>query len=320
MNLKILPFGAEFIPDAAVMFYDHFQALLRSVPVLPDVFNQPQVVEQKLSTLRSRFPTFAAVENGRLVGFLGGYILNDLRGMGRKSVYCPEWGHAALPDRKNEIYRALYHAAAQEWTAQEVRTHALGILAHDTEARDVWFWNGFGLLVVDAVRSLAPLNAVPGADVTIRLAGLEDAQTAAQLEAEHWQHYTRPPVLMHANPPDDAAALREMLNQPGNTLWLAEWRGEPVGMLRLETHSHGAADIVQAEGVAAITGLYVRSQARGQGAAAAMLDAALAHYRALDYKCCSVDFESFNPTAAAFWMKYFQPVCFSLMRHPEALL
>ena len=131
----------------------------------------------------------------------------------------------------------------------------------------------------------------PGADVTIRLAGLEDAQAAAQLEAEHWQHYTRPPVLMRANPPDDASALREMLNQPGNTLWLAEWRGEPVGMLRLETHRHGAADIVQAEGVAAITGLYVRPQARGLGAAAAMLDAALAHYRALDYKCCSVDFE-----------------------------
>jgi GNAT superfamily N-acetyltransferase len=69
----------------------------------------------------------------------------------------------------------------------------------------------------------------------------------------------------------------------------------------------------------AITGAYTRPHFRGQGVAPALLDAASRHYRDLGYERCSVDFESFKPEAAQFWMKYFIPVCLSVMRHPEAL-
>jgi len=31
-----------------------------------------------------------------------------------------------------------------------------------------------------------------------------------------------------------------------------------------------------------------------------------------------LDFESFNPQARSFWLRYFQPVAYSLMRIPEA--
>jgi len=48
-----------------------------------------------------------------------------------------------------------------------------------------------------------------------------------------------------------------------------------------------------------------------------MLDAASRHYEALGFEHCSVDFESINPEAAHFWMKYFEPVCISVNRNPE---
>jgi hypothetical protein len=48
-----------------------------------------------------------------------------------------------------------------------------------------------------------------------------------------------------------------------------------------------------------------------------MLDAALRDYAARDFRRCSVDFESFNPEAAAFWLRYFEPVCYSVLRVPE---
>jgi hypothetical protein len=35
--------------------------------------------------------------------------------------------------------------------------------------------------------------------------------------------------------------------------------------------------------------------------------------------CCAVNFESFNPEAATFWMRYFEPVGLSVMRVPENL-
>jgi GNAT superfamily N-acetyltransferase len=124
---------------------------------------------------------------------------------------------------------------------------------------------------------------------------------------------------MRSTIPEEPAALRQLIGQ-AHSIWLAEWQGTNAGILRFETRSEGAADIVQAPGSAAITGLYVRPHARGLGIATALLEAALAHYRRTGFERCSVDFESFNPTAAAFWMKYFKPVCFSLIRHPEALL
>jgi hypothetical protein len=40
-------------------------------------------------------------------------------------------------------------------------------------------------------------------------------------------------------------------------------------------------------------------------------------YAAQGYTACSVDFESLNPEAAVFWMRYFEPVCYSVLRFPE---
>ena len=62
---------------------------------------------------------------------------------------------------------------------------------------------------------------------------------------------------------------------------------------------------------------YVRPGYRGPHAAAAILHAGLRHYAALGFPVCAVNFESFNPEAAALWPRYFTPVCLSLMRMPE---
>ncbi len=94
--------------------------------------------------------------------------------------------------------------------------------------------------------------------------------------------------------------------------------GRLVGYLRLEGSSFGAADVVEAETTIAVTGEYVQPACRGRRLGAALLDAALRECAGRGYERCSVDFESFNPEAAAFWPKYFEPVCLSVLRIPEA--
>jgi hypothetical protein len=49
-----------------------------------------------------------------------------------------------------------------------------------------------------------------------------------------------------------------------------------------------------------------------------MLDAGLRHYAARGLTTCAVDFEAFNPEAAAFWPRHFAIACMSLMRVPES--
>jgi len=97
-------------------------------------------------------------------------------------VYCPEWGHAVTPEapanERQWIYRKLYEAIGETWIGRGLLNHALTILAHDSTARDVWFWSTFGLLSVDVVRGVEPIAVAPEAaasGVRVRLATLADA-------------------------------------------------------------------------------------------------------------------------------------------------
>ena len=190
------------------------------------------------------------------------------------------------------------------------------ILADDREAETSWFWNGFGLTVVDAVRTMDPTGILAGDDFTVRKAAPDDAALLAVLDAEHWQHYSQPPVFMARQQPSDAAALVPFLNDPDNRIWLAMCGSDPMGFMRFEGRGC-ELPILSADTTTAITGAYTRPAYRGRRAAGALLAAALRDYADQGYQRCAVDFKSFNPEAAAFWMKYFDPVCFSLLRVPE---
>jgi ribosomal protein S18 acetylase RimI-like enzyme len=196
--------------------------------------------------------------------------------------------------------------------------HALPLLASARAALEPWFWSGFGLLVVDALRPLpAPLGKRPPQGLTVRRAEVQDAALVQQIDAEHWEHYTRAPVFMTPHTPQSLQSYEEFLGGESNSVWLAFHGSELAGFMRFEGKSRGAADVVSDEKTAAITGAYLRPAQRGRGAAPALLEAALQHLAARGYQRCAVDFESLNPEAAAFWPKYFHAVCYSVMRIPE---
>lgn len=316
-KLRIIPFREDLLEEAAGLFVTNYKALRQAVPVLPPNMEDSQAVAKMLAELMKISPGLAAVENGRLKGYLGWWLIDGFRNTRRKAAYCPVWAHAAEAQALESIYSALYREAAGQWHAAGCQVHALTLLANDKAAERFWFWNGFGMLVVDAIRSIQPLQVVYPQKLEIRRAGIEDAGAIATLEVEHWAHYAQPPTLMAPQTPEDAAGYRNFLGDPQNSVWLACAGSEVVGYMRFEAQSFGAVEIVRSEKTTAITAAYTRPPYRGQGAAPALLDAALRHYGALGYERCSVDFESINPEAAYFWLKTFTPVCFSLNRHPE---
>jgi hypothetical protein len=46
-----------------------------------------------------------------------------------------------------------------------------------------------------------------------------------------------------------------------------------------------------------------------------LLDQALMSARALGYERCAVPFEPMNILGTRFWLKFFKPVCFSIVRY-----
>ncbi len=317
--MEIISFQRDYVDPAAALFVENLQRLRQRVPVLPEGMTDPRCVAERLRGLIEAGPAVMALDQGKLIGYLGGYLIDRFRDTDRKAAYCPEWGHATQAEGRAAIIRALYRAAAAQWTAAECQAHAITLLAQDAVAEKTWFWQGFGLLVVDAVRPLTPVEVSAAAGITIRKATAEDAALLAELDAEHWRHYLQPPILMAVQWANDPAAWADFLAAPWNSAWLAVKEGRAAGFMRFEHHSEGSADIVTAATNVAITGAYVRPEYRGHKAAVALLNAAFADYARQGIDRCSVDFESTNPEAAVFWMKHFDPVCLSVMRVPEKI-
>jgi ribosomal protein S18 acetylase RimI-like enzyme len=317
--MEILPFDPVFLQPAAALFGEKFNRLRQAVACIPDHLQEPQPVVERLSYLVDNYPAFMALDGGRLVGYLAAWLIDDFRHAGRKAAYSPEWGHAASPGREPRLYRALYRLAADRWTASGCQVHAITLLAGDHSTEKTWFWNGFGLVVVDAVRPIHPLGLSSPSTFNLCKASERDIPALCALDDEHWRHYVGSPIFMAPRPGWSAGEAGAFLAHPPNSVWLALDGNYAAGFIRFAAVDGNSIDILDAEGVVNITGAYVRPAYRAQGIAAHLLDRALQDYASQGFTCCSVDFESANPEAASFWPRYFEPVCYSLLRVPEYL-
>jgi GNAT superfamily N-acetyltransferase len=317
--MELHPFTPQYLPAAADLFLQNFRRLRQSVPALPAALEDEGLMAGKISRLLEAHPGVVALEEGRLVGYLTYMVLDNFRDAGRRAAYCPEWAHATATPYQGVAYRRMYRQAAAQWAAQGCQVHAITLLADDQEALQTWFWNGFGMAVVDAVRPMTPLEREPKTLLRIRQAGAADAPALAALDVEHCRYYTQSPVFMALRESQTADEFGEFLEQPGNSAWLALDGNLPVGFLRLNGYEFDAADIVAAAEPIFINGAFLQPGYRGRGANSAMLQAALQHHARLGKTCCAVDFEAFNPDATSFWLRHFQPVCLSLMRCPEVV-
>lgn len=316
-GLEIVPYRPAHLAAAATLFVDALRRLRRRVPVLPHDLTQRTRAEALIEGFLREDRALVAVEGSAVVGYLGWWVVDRFRDTPRRGAYCPEFGHAAARPRSVEIELALYRAASGRWSEAGCQVHALTCLAGQPTLERALFDNGFGMFVEDALRplTLLPTRAPPG--VALRRAVAADADRLAELDAEHRRHYTAPPVFMAPHRPDTAAEHAAFLAAEPDTIWLAEADGEPQAFLRLEPVSDGAVRISLGPTTISITGAFTRPAWRGRGLAAALLAQAVGHYAGRGFQRMAVDYETFNPGAAAFWRRFFDPVAVSVVRVPE---
>ncbi len=154
--MEIFPLTPETLPEAAALFANSFRKQRQATPELPADMEEQSFVAKRLAKTFNADSAMVAMEGGKVIGFLGWFLTNNFRSSGRKGAYVPEWGHACLETGKEKIYRALYRRAAEIWATAGCLVHAITLLAHDHTAEKSWFWNGFGLTVIDAIRPMQP--------------------------------------------------------------------------------------------------------------------------------------------------------------------
>ncbi len=204
--MRVTEFKEKHIEAAAALFVAAYGDERRHVDLLPARHEDPSAIVTRLARLTAKAPAVAAEDGGRLVGFLAAIPAEGSKVI-RRGVFSPEFAHAAVgPDRAG-VYRAMYERPAA-WAADDRLVHALAILAHDDEAVRAWFWTGFGLQCVDAVRPLTPVagDGPAATGFEVREARPEDIPALMPLSREHELYYQGSPIFFpKAEPEDDEA-------------------------------------------------------------------------------------------------------------------
>jgi GNAT superfamily N-acetyltransferase len=313
-NIEITLLRDEHLKDAAALVASRYRAEREHEPSLPSRYEDARSALQPLRNLAGRAPGVAAIRGGRLAGFLLGQALPMFKG--KRSVYSPEWAHAAEAEECRRIYQAMYARLSSSWLANGCFTHLITLLAHDQEAIDAWFWMGFGLTAVDAVRDLSPVEKST-IRVDIRRAGLEDVDRVMALTNGLQQHLAAAPIFLVFVEQEGRPYHEGWLANSANALFLATRHDEAVAYMRLEPSNPSAAHVIRDEKTVRISGAFTEAGARNSGIGTALLAHSLGWALSVGYERCAVDFEPQNIPGARFWLRYFEPVCYSLIRHVD---
>jgi GNAT superfamily N-acetyltransferase len=115
----------------------------------------------------------------------------------------------------------------------------------------------------------------------------------------------------------DRSEFEHILGEPAYAFFVAYQAGEPVAYIEIGPASQDACTVIRDEKTCSITGAYTRPGARNSGVAAALLNRCLSWAQSQGYQRCAVDFEPMNFLARRFWLKYFQPVSYTLIRQVD---
>ena len=288
----------------ALLNYNEERAVVTSLPHCVAVPDVTAFADNRLGV--------AAVENGRLVGFLGCYKpWEHAFGSAAKGTFSPMHAHGAVKKGRAGIYKRLYQAAADIWVQNGIAYHAVALYAHDAEAVQSFFSYGFGLRCVDAVR---PLTDIPCAvDTQLRFREIEKKEVAMLrgMREALSAHLAASPCFMRMR----AEGFQEWLSRAearASRVFIAMRGGEAIAYM--EVMDEGENFATEASGMQSICGAYCLPAYRGGNVSVGLLNYIIQTLRAEGYESLGVDFESFNPTASGFWLKHFTAYTSSVTR------
>jgi GNAT superfamily N-acetyltransferase len=308
------------VPDAlaqAVRLAQENHAGLRShLPFLPERTDARFLA--RLEYVAREGTLLGLQREGRLQAFLGGVILDDYRNAG-PAAYCPDWCHgAAAATGAFDAYRDLYRALASRWKRRGVHIHAVSLYATEQTALEAFSATGFGRIMLDAARPTMQLRQELGREAargcSVRRAVPADAQALAELNEALADHIAAAPVLLPGARGRAASDWRDWLGTPQAVAFVCEDGGGLAGYIKAGDPQEDVSDAVHAPTTLAISGMFIRPERRGQGTARALLAALADHAGQLGRDLLSVDCETTNPEAFAFWSRMFRPLAWGLER------
>lgn len=312
MSFRILSFTKKHLEDAAKLFTRRYKEMRSESAILPSQHEKQDLILPLLQNLVDNGPGVVAMRGPRLVGFLTGQVLPDFRG--HRAVWSPEWANAAEVKDSKEIYQSMYEVLSSKWVADGCSNHLITLFTDDYDAIDAWFWEGFAMVAVDALRDLSPIGK-RSASIRIRKAEIQDSDLLSKFCEKLVQHLLAAPTFLKQDHKDEKEHYEKLLSDPLCPRWFAYLGKDPVAFIGLEPANSSKCHIVSDEKTIRVADAFTLKDERHQGIATSLLSHAIEWAKSAGHIRCTVDFEPENIIARRFWLRHFQPICYSLVRH-----
>jgi hypothetical protein len=309
----IQPFEEKHIEEAAKLFQNSFINLQTEFPYLPGSFENINFTMTHLKEITNDNPGFVAVKSRQLVGYIVGYSsIKNFKGS-QNGAYVPEWGNATIKEEKGFIYDKLYQAISRTWVARKNYTHAISFLTN-RRTIDVFSLLGFGMQLIDATKDINPLNVTMTPEFNIEIATEKHTDELRELTNLINEHLISPPVFLKRNGGKlNDQEIKDMFLSDNIISMVAMKNDRIISCIRGQMNQ-GNIPIIDEKGTFGIDFGFTRKEYRRKKIAAMVLHELVTVAINNGAKLCSVDFETQNIEGRNFWLTYFSPIVYSMMR------
>lgn len=307
--MRIIDFTHEHISRANLLALAAYEEERVAVTLLPTIEAVPDLTEFADNGLG-----VTAFDGGKMVGFLCCCppFDNAFGTTIAKGVFSPMGTNAAIKENREKIYAAMYQTAAAKWVKAGACSHAICLYAHDEEVQSQFYRYGFGLRCMDAIRDMKEIETKASTcQYEMRLVNKSENTMLHTLRKMMTAHLGQSPCFMHflQEKTEDTLPIAE---QRSTHIFACLKDDSPVAFL--EVGDDGETFASRIHDVKNICGAFCLPEYRGRGIVQGLINLAASTTKSEGYTRLGVDFESINPTAYSFWLKYFTPYTHGVVR------
>ncbi len=306
--MNILNFEKEHVEEATEIAHANYCDERQFVKELPQTCDIPD-----LNGFAGNGLGVAAFEDKRMIGFLCccDPFDNAFRATDARGIFSPMGANAAVPENRSKIYAAMYQAAGAKWVKAGAVSHAICLYAHREELQRQFFLYGFGLRCLDAIRPMALIDCEPCEDYDFAELSKAELHSVYPLYLALYRHYCESPFFMKRMPETKEEFMVSSMQEDGR-YFVAKQDGKLCAFLKIS--ASGETFAATGSTYRHIRGAYCLPEHRGKGVYQNLMNFAISMLKKEGYTRLGVNFESFNPTARGFWLKYFAAYTNSVVR------
>jgi len=306
--MQIIDFTAAHIEQAAQIAKQNYEEERGFVPVLPPVDKMPD-----LRQFANNGMGVTAFDGDEMVGFLCSVLpfTNAFGSTDTTGVFSPMGANGAVGNNRANVYARLYQAAGEKWVKAGATSHAVCLYAHDKAAQEQFFRYGFGLRCIDAIRRMDEIAAPPCAGYDFVEIAKSDVILIREMRKMLKTHLGRSPCFMYSLPEETENWLRRAENRDSR-IFSARQADKLIAFI--EVLNYGEPFASGTGNMRSICGAFCLHEYRGKGVIQNLLNYVISKLNTDGCDSLLVDFESINPTAYGFWLKYFTAYTHSLVR------